>query len=78
MLHKAYFLEQTDTDDFTDFSLPSRLSNLKAFIFYLIFFKIINILRIKAITTDITDVGARVFDFLGKEEDLRRHREKAT
>jgi hypothetical protein len=33
MLHKAYFLEQTDTDDFTDFSLPSRLSNLKAFIF---------------------------------------------
>ena len=40
--------------------------------------KIINKKSIKAITTDITDVGARVFDLLGKEEDLRQHREKAT
>ena len=36
------------------------------------------IFSIKAATQDITEVGARVFDLLGKEEELRVHRDKAT
>lgn len=63
MLHKAYFMEANDMDENTEFHLPSRLSNLK---------------NIKQSTTDITEVGARVFDLLGKEPELRESREKAT
>ena len=33
MLHKAYFSEYNDIDENTEFHLPSRLSNLKKYVF---------------------------------------------
>jgi clusterin-associated protein 1 len=42
--------------------LPAKLSNLKAH---------------KAIAVEITEIGAKLFDSLGKENELKSHRDKA-
>ena len=46
----------------TEFSLPSKLSNIK---------------ETRQIATNITESGAKLFDLLNKENDLRENREKA-
>ena len=46
----------------SEFSLPSKLSNLKG---------------LKDLAGEITDSGAKLFDLLGKENDIKIHREKA-
>jgi len=42
--------------------LPSKLSNLKAH---------------KAVANEITEIGAKLFDSLSKENELKQHRDKA-
>jgi clusterin-associated protein 1 len=45
-----------------DFNMSSKLHNLKA---------------ARTLATEITESGAKLFDFLGQEKDLREAREKA-
>ncbi len=45
-----------------EFSLPTKLQDLKG---------------LKNLATEITDSGAKLFDLLNKETELREHREKA-
>lgn len=60
MLNKAMKVSRVDDDNDTsnliDFNLDSKLSNLKA---------------AKNLANEITDTGAKLYDSLGKERDLR-------
>lgn len=52
---------EEETDSVDSSSLPSQLKNIKG---------------ARALATDITERGARLFDLLGKEVDVRLERSK--
>lgn len=54
--------EEETTSNLMDFNLDSKLSNLKA---------------AKNLANEITETGAKLYDSLGKERDLREARIKA-
>ncbi|KRX01625.1 hypothetical protein PPERSA_00332 [Pseudocohnilembus persalinus] len=62
ILYKAYNSTPSDEDSSQGFQLPAKLANLKAH---------------KQVATEITEIGAKLYDSLGKEKDLKIHREKA-
>jgi clusterin-associated protein 1 len=65
MLFKAQTasnLEEDDGSSSLDFNLSSKIHNLKA---------------ARSLAGEITESGAKLFDLLGKEKDLRASREKA-
>lgn len=62
VLYKAYNSPPGDEETGQQFSLPTKLSNLKAH---------------KAIATEITEIGVKLFESLQKEGELKQHREKA-
>jgi len=67
MMYKAMQSTETYDDDenntaMMDFNTSSKLNNLKA---------------ARQLATEITETGAKLFDMLGQERDLRNAREKA-
>ena len=62
VLYKAYTSAPAEEDGGQGFQLPSKLSNLKSH---------------KAIANEITEIGAKLFDSLSKEDELKQYREKA-
>eukprot|EP01016_Furgasonia_blochmanni_P041063 TRINITY_DN5295_c0_g1_i8.p1 TRINITY_DN5295_c0_g1~~TRINITY_DN5295_c0_g1_i8.p1 ORF type:complete len:450 (+),score=104.33 TRINITY_DN5295_c0_g1_i8:65-1414(+) len=62
LLYKAYSATGKDEEEKAEFSLPSKFGNLKA---------------TRQLATEITEKGAKLYDLLSKENDLRQHREKA-
>lgn len=65
MLNKAMNASAVDEDDIVssnDFNMDSKLRNLK---------------QARSLANEITETGAKLFDSLGKENDLRESREKA-
>jgi clusterin-associated protein 1 len=62
MLYKAYTATGDEQEEFHEFVLPTRLSNLKA---------------TKATAQEIIDTGAKLHDLLEKESELKQHRDKA-
>jgi clusterin-associated protein 1 len=65
MLNKAMNVSGGDEDELVstmDFNINSKLSNLK---------------QARSLANDITETGAKLYDSLGKENDLRESREKA-
>ncbi|CAK83320.1 unnamed protein product (macronuclear) [Paramecium tetraurelia] len=61
-LYKAQVSSPAEEDEVHDFSLPSKLSNIKSH---------------KALAQEITDLATRLYDQLGKEDEVRVAREKA-
>ncbi|CAI2372374.1 unnamed protein product [Moneuplotes crassus] len=65
MLNKAMNASAVDEDELVssnDFNMDSKLRNLK---------------QARSLANEITETGAKLFDSLGKENDLRESREKA-
>jgi clusterin-associated protein 1 len=65
MLNKAMMVSNVDDDDVDttmDFNLDSKLSNLRA---------------ARSLANEITETGAKLYDSLGKENELREARAKA-
>lgn len=65
MLNRAMNVSGGDEDELVstmDFNINSKLSNLK---------------QARSLANDITETGAKLYDSLGKENDLRESREKA-
>ncbi|EAR81839.1 clusterin-associated protein (macronuclear) [Tetrahymena thermophila SB210] len=62
VLYKAYNSSPGDEEENAGFTLPSKLSNIKAH---------------RAIANDITEIAQKLFDSLNKENDLQQHRDKA-
>ncbi len=64
MMHKAMRTSNVEDDDaaILDFNLSSKLNNLKA---------------ARQLASEITESGAKLFDLLGQEKDLKENREKA-
>jgi clusterin-associated protein 1 len=62
VLYKAYTSPPGEDDSGSGFQLPTKLSNLKSH---------------KAIAQEITEIGAKLYDSLQKEGELKQHREKA-
>ncbi|CAD8045893.1 unnamed protein product [Paramecium sonneborni] len=61
-LYKAQVSSPAEEDEVHDFSLPSKLSNIKSH---------------KLLAQEITDLATRLYDQLGKEDEVRIAREKA-
>ncbi|CAD8044187.1 unnamed protein product [Paramecium primaurelia] len=61
-LYKAQISSPAEEDEVHDFSLPSKLSNIKSH---------------KVLAQEITDLATRLYDQLGKEDEVRVAREKA-
>ncbi|CAD8137713.1 unnamed protein product [Paramecium pentaurelia] len=61
-LYKAQISSPAEEDEVHDFSLPSKLSNIKSH---------------KVLAQEITDLATRLYDQLGKEDEVRIAREKA-
>ncbi|CAD8047277.1 unnamed protein product [Paramecium sonneborni] len=61
-LYKAQISQPAEEDEVHDFSLPSKLSNIKSH---------------KLLAQEITDLATRLYDQLGKEDEVRVAREKA-
>lgn len=62
LLFKAYIAPGREDDESTKFSLPSKLANVK---------------DLKGLATEITEKGAKLYNLLEREPDLKAHREKA-
>ncbi len=64
MMHKAMKTSSVDDDEqsMLEFNLSSKLQNLKA---------------ARQLASEITESGAKLFDLLGQEKDLKENREKA-
>lgn len=60
---RANTVVEEETESVDSSSLPSQLKNIKG---------------ARALATDITERGARLFDLLGKEVDVRLERSKVT
>ncbi|CAD8135172.1 unnamed protein product [Paramecium octaurelia] len=61
-LYKSQITSPAEEDEVHDFSLPSKLSNIKSH---------------KVLAQEITDLATRLYDQLGKEDEVRVAREKA-
>ncbi|CAD8142977.1 unnamed protein product [Paramecium octaurelia] len=61
-LYKAQVSPPADEEEIHDFSLPSKLSNIKSH---------------KLLAQEITDLATRLYDQLGKEDEVKVAREKA-
>ncbi|CAD8054482.1 unnamed protein product [Paramecium sonneborni] len=61
-LYKAQVSPPADEEEIHDFSLPSKLSNIKSH---------------KILAQEITDLATRLYDQLGKEDEVKLAREKA-
>ncbi|CAD8140091.1 unnamed protein product [Paramecium octaurelia] len=61
-LYKAQVSQPAEEDEVHDFSLPSKLSNIKSH---------------KVLAQEINDLATRLYDQLGKEDEVRVAREKA-
>ncbi|CAD8132272.1 unnamed protein product [Paramecium pentaurelia] len=61
-LYKAQVSPPADEEEIHDFSLPSKLSNIKSH---------------KLLAQEITDLATRLYDQLGKEDEVKAAREKA-
>ncbi len=59
---KAASMEEEDSSSILDFSLSSKLHNLKS---------------ARELSLQITESGAKLYDMVGKERDLREPRQKA-
>lgn len=62
ILYKAQQQQSVDDDEGAEFNLPAKLQNLKS---------------TKQTSTEISQIGGKLYDLLGKENDLKMHREKA-
>ncbi|CAK72812.1 unnamed protein product (macronuclear) [Paramecium tetraurelia] len=62
LLYQSYVCPPADEDEIHDFSLPSKLSNIKSH---------------KILAQEITDLATRLYDQLGKEDEVKIAREKA-
>eukprot|EP01017_Pseudomicrothorax_dubius_P047004 TRINITY_DN8377_c0_g1_i1.p1 TRINITY_DN8377_c0_g1~~TRINITY_DN8377_c0_g1_i1.p1 ORF type:complete len:413 (-),score=143.73 TRINITY_DN8377_c0_g1_i1:1204-2442(-) len=62
LLHKAYMTPGREEDESTRFSLPPKVSNVK---------------EMKSMATEITEKGAKLFDLVTKEPELKAARDKA-